>query len=403
MNETIRLGRIAGVRVGLHWSVVGIMVVLAAGLAGFQLPAALPGHSTIGYAAAGIVAAVLLVGSLLGHEVAHAIVARRNGVPVDGIVLWLLGGVARLRGEARDPGAEFRIAVVGPVASVFIAVVFGALAWLSSLLGAGALVVVVPGYLCLLNLVLAVFNLVPAAPLDGGRVLRAALWAWRGDRFKAAVWSAWAGRGLGVVLVIAGFAQLLAEQGPEGLWWILLGLFVMSVASAEERRARVGVALGDVRVRDVMSVPVETADGRMTVERFLRDVALDRGHSAFPLLDESGRFGGLVTLRRLRQVAGAERATTTLRKVASPAEEVPMADPDEALAVVLPRLDDSSEGRILVTRAGEPAGIISPSDISRVIAEHGLHVAPPGGGDSSAETAKAPPPHWWYPGQQRPR
>ncbi|MFD0487655.1 site-2 protease family protein [Saccharopolyspora spinosporotrichia] len=164
MHGTIPPGRIAGVRVGLHWSVAGIVVVVAAGLAAYQLPAVYPGHSRIAYAVAGVAASGLLVCSLLGHELAHAVVARRNGVAVEGITLWLLGGVARLRDEARSPGADLRIATVGPTASAALAVAFGALAWTSNLAGAGELVIAVLGYLALLNVLLALFNLLPAAP-----------------------------------------------------------------------------------------------------------------------------------------------------------------------------------------------------------------------------------------------
>ncbi|RCW44456.1 Zn-dependent protease [Halopolyspora algeriensis] len=402
MKETIRLGRIAGVRVGVHWSVVGIVVLVAAGLGGYQLPEAFPGHSQVGYALSGVAAAVLLVGSLLGHEMAHAVVARRNGVSVEGITLWLLGGVARLRGEGRTPGAELRIAVIGPVASAALAAVFGAAVWVAGSLEAHDLVSAVLGYLTLLNLALAVFNLAPAAPLDGGRVLRAVLWLWRGDRFKAAVWAARAGRGLGFLLIAGGLVWL-STRGAEGLWWVLLGWFVMSMASAEEQQAKVGVTLSGVRVRDVMAGPVGTVDGRLTVERFLRDVAPGREHAAFPLLDEAGRLDGLITLSRIRSALHRQREEVTLREVACPAEQVPVAEPDEPLASVLPRLNQGAEGCLLVFHAGELAGVVSSSDISRVAAEHGLSVTLPGGAGTGREQAKPPPPDWWYPGGQGPR
>lgn len=220
MNATIPLGRIAGVRVGLHWSVAGIVALVAVGLASVQLPAAFPGHSPVGYTLAGLATATLLLGSLLTHELAHALVARRNAVDVDGITLWLLGGVAQLRGEARTPGADLRIAGIGPMTSGALALVFGLLGWLVHLADAHVLVVAVLGYLALLNVVLAVFNLLPAAPLDGGRVLRAVLWWWRGDRYQAALWSARAGLGLGGLLVLGGVVQLF-RQSTEGLWTIL--------------------------------------------------------------------------------------------------------------------------------------------------------------------------------------
>lgn len=400
MNRTIPLGRIAGVQVGLHWSVVGIVVLVAVGLAGYQLPAVLPGHSPAGYVLAGLAAAVLLLCSLLGHELAHAVIARKNGVAVEGITLWLLGGAAQLRDEARSPGADLRIAVVGPVASVVLAVVFGTLAWTASRAGASGLVVAVLGYLALLNLVLALFNLLPAAPLDGGRVLRAVLWRWRGDRYQAAVWSARAGLGLGYLLMLGGFVQLV-RQSTEGLWSILLGLFLLSMAAAELRQARTGAALAGVRVGDVMSHPVETIDGQLTVERFLDETPAPRRHARLPVLDPSGRVEGLITSNGIRAVPRAEQATTALRQIATPRDRIPTAQPDESLSALLPRFSAATEGSILIFSGDELVGIITPTEINRAAEEHGLRTIVPGTTSTSSDP-REPPPHWWYPGQQRP-
>ena len=185
------------------------------GLATGQLPAAFPGRSIVAYVIAAIIAAVLFLASLLAHELAHSLVARRNGIEVESIVLWLLGGVAQLRGEPKTPGADFRIAIVGPLTSLGLAIVFGLAAGGVAQLGTAGLPFGVLAYLAATNAMLAVFNLIPAAPLDGGRVLRAALWRWRGNRQTAAVNAARAGRFFGFAMIALGVLQVVTGYWTE--------------------------------------------------------------------------------------------------------------------------------------------------------------------------------------------
>ena len=198
MGQTFSLGRISGIRVGVNWSVLLIVALLAYGLAVGEFPAAAPRHPVAEYVAAALVTAVAYIGSLLAHELAHSLVARRNGLEVEGITLWLLGGVSRLQGEVADPGGrdprrrgraagqpDFRRGILAPgLAAARRGCGWrgsgGALAWLGGI-----------------NVLLAAFNVIPAAPLDGGRLLRAVLWRITGDRFKAAVWSARSGQVFG--------------------------------------------------------------------------------------------------------------------------------------------------------------------------------------------------------------
>ena len=253
VRASISLGRIAGIKVGINASVFLIIAILVVGLATGQLPAAYPGRSIVAYVIAAIIAAVLFLASLLAHELAHSLVARRNGIEVESIVLWLLGGVAQLRGEPKTPGADFRIAIVGPLTSLVLAIVFGlAAAGVASLGGAG-LPFGVLIYLAATNAVLAVFNLIPAAPLDGGRVLRAALWRSRGDRHTAAVNAARAGRILGFVMIALGVLQVVTGRGLGGVWLALIGWFVVSAATAEEQQARLGGRLAGLTVGQVMA------------------------------------------------------------------------------------------------------------------------------------------------------
>ncbi|WP_034271803.1 site-2 protease family protein [Haloechinothrix halophila] len=377
MKATLSLGRIVGVRVGLHWSVLGIVAILVS-LALARWPVVVPGYSWVAYAIAAVTTALLFVGSLLAHELSHAVVARREGVEVGGITLWLLGGIAQLRGDASTPGASLRIAVVGPAMSFLLAVVFGLIA-LPFAGGDGSLLVAATfGYLGVINLVLAVFNLIPAAPLDGGRILRAALWKWRGDRDKAAVWSARAGRVFGLALITFGAVWLFIGAGADGLWWILIGLFIVTVAGAEEQQAALSGSLRDVRVGDVMTRDPETVDGDRTVADFVRTDVLARKHSAYPIVDSAGGVRGLLTLSRLKRVPADRREEVTLAEIACPPDDIPLTSREESLTDLLPRMAGCEDGRALVVEDGRLIGIVTSRDISHAVSVSDLQGA--GGG-----------------------
>jgi Zn-dependent protease len=368
MRESIRLGRIAGIPVGLNISVFVIMLILVFGLAFGRFPVEVPGRGTGTYLVAGIVAAVLFFGSLLAHELAHAVVARRNGVEVDGITLWLFGGVARLRAEAATPGADFRIAVVGPLTSLVVGIVCGAVATALRAAGGPGLAVEVLAYLAGVNLLIAVFNLIPAAPLDGGRVLRAALWRWRHDRVAAAVTAARVGRVFGYVLIALGIVQVLLGAGFNGIWMVLIGLFIVNAASAEEQRSLFGATLDGIRVRDVMTPNPVTADPATTLDRFIAETALRHRFSSYPLTDSSGQLTGMATLNRVRAVPVERRALTRLGDIACPLDRLPTATPDEPVLALLQRMTGCADGRAAVLDdVRRVIGVVSPTDISRTV------------------------------------
>ena len=378
MRAFISLGRIAGIRVGINASVFVIVAVLVIGLATGRLPATYPGRSVAAYVGAAIAAAVLFLASLLAHELAHALVARRNGIEVESIVLWLLGGVAQLRGEPKTPGADFRIAIIGPLTSVGLATVFGIAAGGLAWLGAGGLPVGVLAYLAATNAMLAAFNLIPAAPLDGGRVLRAALWRWRGNRHTAAVNAARAGRILGFILIAIGILQVVTGAGLGGLWLALIGWFVVSAAAAEEQQARLSGRLAGVTVAQVMTARPLSLDGNLTVEDFVGQVALTHRFSTYPLVGPDGRLTGLVTLNRVRAVSPGERATTRLWEIACAPAEVPTAGPGDALVELLHRMHGCADGRaVVIDDAGRVIGVVSPGDVARAVAQADLRAIDP--------------------------
>ena len=333
MTDDIRLGRIAGFPLAVNWSVLIILWLLTWGLAAGVLPDATPGHSPGTYWAAGLVGAVLFFGSLLAHELAHALVARRAGVEVKGLTLWLFAGVAAALDE----------------------------------LGVASLAVAVAAWLSRINLVLGIFNLVPGAPLDGGRVLRSFLWRRHGDRTRAAISAARAGRTVGYGLIGLGLLEFLVGASIGGLWLVFIGWFVHGAARDEEAAEVTLHVLAGVTVGDIMSPHPQVAPGRITVDDFVERYLFGSRHSAYPVEEVGGGVTGLVTLAQLRRVVPADRAAVLLADIAIPISDVPTATPDVALVSLLERLSPATGGRALVFDAGNLVGILTPTDVARAV------------------------------------
>jgi Zn-dependent protease/predicted transcriptional regulator len=379
MEESLRLGRLFGVRIGVNWSVLVIFTLILVLLAGGRFPLVAPDRSPVVYAVAGLVAAVVFFASLLAHELSHALVARRNGVEVEGITLWMFGGVARLQGEAPSPAAELRIAGVGPLVSLALAGAFGASAWLASELAGEGLTLEVLRWLAIINLALAVFNLAPASPLDGGRILRALLWWRRGDRTSAALTAARAGRLFGFLLVGLGLVELMLVPGIGGLWLVLIGFFIANAAATEGTYAQVQAGLAGLRVADVMTAAPVVLPQHLSVEQAVDAYLLPNRFSSFPLVDPDGRPTGLLTLTQIKAVPREAWATTSVQRIAAPLASVAVAAPLESLLDVLPRLRDAADGRVLVIADGRVVGIVSPTDITRVLDRAALRAGRPAG------------------------
>lgn len=257
MQPSLRLGTIAGIRVGLHWSVALIAVLFTYTLATDILPGAAPGFSDSAYLLVSLTTAALFLASIVAHELGHSLVARRNGVGIAGITLFALGGVALMDREAERPGPAFRIAFAGPLVSIGVGVVSLLGAFGASRIGFSDVSVAAIAWLGLINLGLAVFNLLPALPLDGGRILQSALWRRSGDRLQATIRAARVGRVLGNLVMLAGIALYL--RGNDGLWTAFIGWFVASGARSEEVAAR----------RQVLAREAQEAERRLAASAWL--------------------------------------------------------------------------------------------------------------------------------------
>ncbi|WP_327703761.1 site-2 protease family protein [Streptomyces decoyicus] len=370
MNGSVRVGHVVGVPLRMHWSVPLLVGLFAYGLGHQGLPVWTPGRSDAVYAVAGVAGAALLMGSLLLHETAHAATARRKQISVQDVTLWALGGTTRM-GRPQTAAAAFAVAVSGPLISLVIGgVALGAGIGLHELSG-WAVPSVVLAWLGWANLFLGVFNLLPAVPLDGGRVVQAVLWWRTGDRDRADLAASRGGQIMGMLLVAAGWISVL-RGAPGGLWIVFIGLFVMIVAGAERRRAALHTALRGIPVSDAMSSPVVSGADWLTVQRFIDEVAVHSRHSALPLLDFDGRPSGLVQIRRLATVPGPGRETVRVRDVATPLSQCAVAAPDELLSEALDRVSLRTGARILVVDAGHLVGIVTGKDIGRLMRRNTL-------------------------------
>lgn len=367
----MRVGTIAGFELRIHWSTLVIFGLLVWSLAATQLPEQAGGASDTAYLLAALVAGVAFFGALLAHEVSHAVLARREGIEVHSLTLWVLGGIAALKGEARTPAADLRIAAVGPAVSIALALGAGAAAMAVDAAGGHDLVVATLGWLAGINLVLGLFNLVPAAPLDGGRILRAALWAWRGDRTAASITAARAGEIFAYLLIGFGLVSFFAP-GVGGLWFLILGWFLLNAARAEHAQTVLHDTIGDLPVASVMTSDPVTVPADASVADLLDNYMLATRHSAFPVCDDDGHVTGLVTLNRLRTVDPDRRDSVPVAEIACALDDVPLAEPDEQLVDLLPRLNACGEGRALVLEGGELIGIVTPTDVSRAVELGGL-------------------------------
>ncbi|MFN7148035.1 MAG: site-2 protease family protein [Microthrixaceae bacterium] len=366
MNENLRLGRIAGIPIGINWSVLVVLWLLAWSLAAGYLPDAEPGYRSSEYWAVGVVAALVFLISLLAHELAHALVALRAGVGVTGITLWLFGGVSKLDREASTPAAELRIALAGPAVSLSVAGIGGAAAVALDAIGAPRLLIAALAWLATINLILGVFNLIPAAPLDGGRVLRAVLWQRRGDHLSASLSAANAGRFFGFVLIGLGLLQALAGLLVGGLWLVFLGWFLLSAARAEQTHALLFEALADVPVRRIMSSPVVTVGSGVTLRSLIDDLVMQHPCSAFAVTDREGRSVGLITLAKVKGVSTHLWSTTTVGDICTPIDHVVRATPDELAVQLLTDLSSSADGRALVMDDDRLVGVVTPTDVVRM-------------------------------------
>jgi Zn-dependent protease len=400
----VRLGRIFGIEVSADLGVLLIGGFLAWNFSTFVLPSAVPGHVGMTYWSVGIVGAVLFLASLLGHEMSHSVVARRNGLEVDGITLWLFGGVATLRGDPEGPGAEFRIAAAGPASSIVMGALFWGASWALSAVGGPDVWVVMLAWLGLINVFLAVFNLLPGSPLDGGRILGSVLWKVRGDRITGRLGAAQVGKVIAVLLILAGFAEMWLTESFGGIWTAMIGWFLFNAARAEANFYSTERAVAGLTVAGAMLSPVQVCTTWTTIDKVVEGPLAHSAQSAVPVVDVAGQVRGLLLLEQIKRIPAERWTTTQAADAMVPSAQVAMLDPTSPMTEVVEQVGWWGYG--LVIEGRDLVGMVGPAEVRRAVELGGVRHR-----KAAAAWAPGPPPppagvptqHWHPPSPPHPR
>ncbi len=362
----VELFKVAGVQVEIDFSWIIIFALVFWSLSAGYFPIEYPGRALSDYWIVGFAATVLFFGSVLAHELSHAALANRLGEKVTRITLFIFGGMAHLSGEPRSAANELRIAAIGPASSIAIAAFFWLVGQAAGATGGVTLWTAMFRYLALINLALAVFNLLPGFPLDGGRLLRALLWQRSGNFRRATARAADWGSGVAWALIAIGTLEIFEGGLIGGLWLIFIGLFLRSAATASYQSVVVEQMLGEVRVADLMiGEPVSVAPD-LTVGDAVERFFLHYGYTGFPVVRD-GRVLGLLPLGRVRECPAAERSARTVGDVMLPIGPNLTISPQASISDALHQMAEADAGRLLVMDDGRLVGLITRSAIARFV------------------------------------
>jgi Zn-dependent protease/predicted transcriptional regulator len=372
LRSSVKLGSIFGVPIGLNFSwflTFGFVILI---LAVRVYPDIFPDSGAWLYWPMAVVSGVLFFASILTHEMAHSLIARAYGIPVKGITLFIFGGVSQITKEATRPLAEFIMAFAGPATSVLLAGMFGLLWWLTGA-GEGEPLAVVLEWLWLMNLFLGAFNLAPGFPMDGGRILRSALWGLTGNYRQSTRWASRIGQLMAYTLMAIGFAgivRLVPWMDPVGgLWLIVLGMFLEGAARQSWRQVRTLEFLKTFRARDVMTTDFPTIEASAPIAEVLAASPVAR-RAGCVFVVEDQRVVGLIQADALRNLSRARWQTTPASELMTPTAQVRVVGPDEDAASILQTMEAEDLSGLPVVEDGRLLGLVSRETVARLLVGH---------------------------------
>jgi Zn-dependent protease/CBS domain-containing protein len=361
----IPLFRVAGIQIRLDFSWFIIFLLVMWSLSAGYFPRYYPDQGRGTYWLAGFIAALFFFASILTHELAHALMAKRSGIHIPAITLFVFGGIAHLSEEAKNPKTEFQIALVGPVTSFVLAAVF----WgLKTMLEAtpSSLAVLIFHYLAYINLALGVFNLVPGYPLDGGRIFRAFWWWKTGSLARATKVASDMGKGFALVLMALGALEIFSGVLIGGLWLVFIGMFLRGLAEGGYQQTVMQQSLQGVEAQDVMVNEVVTVPPELTLHAVVNDYFLRYGYRGFPVA-QNGDVVGMISLSEVTAVPEGERGDTTVKDAMVTMGERIRIAPEASLAEALQKMMRGGTGRLIVMRNGKMAGLVTHTGVLRFL------------------------------------
>lgn len=366
MRRTIKLFTLFGIEISIHYSWFIILALVTYSLAFSYFPFQLPNQPNSTYWLMGTVSALLLFFSVLLHELAHSVVAKKGKLKVDRIVLFLFGGVSQIAEEPKSAKEEFKMAFAGPLVSFILAGIFGII-WLFILIPLGSRIVSsVFGYLAIINLVLGVFNLLPGFPLDGGRILRAYWWNKTKDLQRATLVATNVGKGLSVLMILLGAFQVFAGNFIGGVWFVFIGFFLRQAAEAGYQRVVVRDLLAGTKVKDLMSQHPICVSPEMTISQLVDEYFMKYRFTSFPVC-RSGQVLGIITLNSVKGIPRENWREKTIQSAVTKIPDEFVLHPDDEAAEAMRKIITSDLGRLPVVDGDQVVGILSRKDIMNLL------------------------------------
>lgn len=367
-SRSIAQFQLLGFRVKLDISWIFLAVLVTFSLARGLFPTQYEGLADLTYWTMAIFGAAGLFASIVLHEMSHSVVARHYGIPIRGITLFIFGGVAEMEEEPPTPKSEFLMAMAGPLASVLLSGGFYAISKFTAAIGLPVPITGILEYLCLINLLLAAFNLVPAFPLDGGRALRAVMWHYKQDLLGATLIASRLGMGFGTALVALGILNIGGKQFVAGAWWMLIGLFLIAAARGSYTQLRGRQVLVGEPVSRFMTRDPAIVSADISLRELVTDHIYGSFHEFFPVFDDGGTLIGSVGARQLRQIPAEKWDDLTVRSILIPLSPDTVIAPEEGAWQALRRLHQSPSGRLMILKDDRLVGVLAPHDLLRPIA-----------------------------------